>query len=164
MVSKNLTLLWNYTYPKTCFVVIYCSTFVGCLSFSSFLLFTFIIYSFHYLLPFCYYRLIDNYILISSRITLKVYSSYEWGPLFQIRSPPPSLRISSRTLSLPKKLCYLLHWKPFKNDEKCFLFHLKSSFRSQDIWVFVMTFWSCWKNGLIRKINLTSKFMTSQPG
>ena len=25
------------------------------------------------------------------------------------------------------------NWKPFKNDEKCFLFHLKSSFRSQDI-------------------------------
>ena len=24
-------------------------------------------------------------------------------------------------------------WKLFKNDEKCFLFHLKSSFRSQDI-------------------------------
>ena len=23
--------------------------------------------------------------------------------------------------------------KPFKNDEKCFLFHCKSSFRSQDI-------------------------------
>ena len=23
--------------------------------------------------------------------------------------------------------------KPFKNDEKCFLFHLKSCFRSQDI-------------------------------
>ena len=27
-----------------------------------------------------------------------------------------------------------------------------------------MTFWSPRKNGLIRKINLTSKFMTSQPG
>ena len=27
-----------------------------------------------------------------------------------------------------KKLCYLLDWKPVKNDEKCFLFHLKSSF------------------------------------
>ena len=27
-----------------------------------------------------------------------------------------------------------------------------------------MTFWSSRKNGLIRKINLTSKFMTSQPG
>ena len=30
-------------------------------------------------------------------------------------------------------LFYLLHWKPFKNDEKYFLFHLKSSFGSQDI-------------------------------
>ena len=27
-----------------------------------------------------------------------------------------------------------------------------------------MTFWSCRKNGLIRKIRLISKFMTSQPG
>ena len=25
------------------------------------------------------------------------------------------------------------NWKPFKNDEKCFLFHLKSLFRSLDI-------------------------------
>ena len=29
--------------------------------------------------------------------------------------------------------CYLLHWKLVKNDGKCFLFHLKSSFRSQDV-------------------------------
>ena len=57
----------------------------------------------------------------------------------------------------------MLHWKPFKNDEKCFLFHLKSSFRSQDILVFVTTFSSCRKNGLIRKIWLPLKFMTSQP-
>ena len=27
-----------------------------------------------------------------------------------------------------------------------------------------MTFWSCRKNGSIRKIRLTSKFMASQPG
>ena len=27
-----------------------------------------------------------------------------------------------------------------------------------------MTFWSCRKNGLIRKIGLTSKYLTSQPG
>ena len=59
-----------------------------------------------------------------------------------------------------KETCYL---KPFKNYEKCFLFHLKNSFRSQDIYVLVMTFWSCRKKGLIRKIKLTSKFMTSQP-
>ena len=37
-------------------------------------------------------------------------------------------------------------------------------FRSQGIYVFLMTFWSCIKNGLIRKIRLTSKFMMSQPG
>ena len=37
-------------------------------------------------------------------------------------------------------------------------------FRSQDIYVFLVTFWSCIKNGLIRKIRLTSKFMMSQPG
>ena len=37
-------------------------------------------------------------------------------------------------LSPSKKiLFYLLHWNPFKNDEKCILFHLKSFFRSQDI-------------------------------
>ena len=24
-------------------------------------------------------------------------------------------------------------WNPFKNDEKCFLFHLESSFGSEDI-------------------------------
>ena len=35
-------------------------------------------------------------------------------------------------LSIPNKMFYLLQWKPFKNDHKCFLFHLKSSFRSQD--------------------------------
>ena len=34
------------------------------------------------------------------------------------------------------------NWKPFKIDEKCFSFHLESSFRSQDIQIFVLTFWS----------------------
>ena len=32
------------------------------------------------------------------------------------------------------------------------IFYLKSSFRSQDMEVFAMTFWSCRKNGWIRKI------------
>ena len=40
----------------------------------------------------------------------------------------------------------------------------KSSSRSQDIKIFVLTFWTCWKNILIRKISLISKFMTLQPG
>ena len=30
--------------------------------------------------------------------------------------------------------------KPFKIDEKCFLFHIKSSFRSQDTYIFVLIF------------------------
>ena len=57
---------------------------------------------------------------------------------------------------LSKKLYYLVDWKPFKNDENAFYFILKA--------LFVTTFWSCRKNNLIRKIRLTSKFMTSQPG
>ena len=64
----------------------------------------------------------------------------------------------------PEKNCYFLDWKLFKNDEKCFLFHLKSCYRSQDILVFVASFWSCRKNGLTRKRRLTSKFLTSRPG
>ena len=48
---------------------------------------------------------------------------------------------------LPKKkiknICF--NDRPFKNDAKCFLFHLKSSFRSQDIQVFVLTVLACRK-------------------
>ena len=43
-----------------------------------------------------------------------------------------------------KELFYLL--------QCVFLFHLKSSFRSLDIYTFVLTFWACWKHGLIRNI------------
>ena len=44
------------------------------------------------------------------------------------------------------------HWKPFKINEKYFLFHLKSSFHPQDNEIFVWIFSSCKKPGLIRKI------------
>ena len=56
-----------------------------------------------------------------------------------IEEPTTKLSISffsgvlSSDSQLLKKLCYFLHWNPFKNDEKCFIFHLKSSFCSQDI-------------------------------
>ena len=60
-----------------------------------------------------------------------------------------------------KKSFYLLEWKPLKNDEKFFLFHLKSCFRSPYVKMFVLTFWSYRKKGLIRKIRLISKFMTT---
>ena len=52
-------------------------------------------------------------------------------------------------LSPSKKNCfYLLLWKPFKNDEHWSLFHVKNSFHTWDIYMFVL-----W---------LISKFMTSQ--
>ena len=41
--------------------------------------------------------------------------------------------------SHPQKLC-ISAWKAFKKDEK--LFHVKGSFRSQDIYIFVATFLS----------------------
>ena len=61
-------------------------------------------------------------------------------------------------------MCYWLDWQLFKNDEKNSFFHLKSFFRSQDILVFVRHFCHVGKSSLIRKIRLTSKFITSQPG
>ena len=51
--------------------------------------------------------------------------------------------------STSKKFCIIcFHWKPFKNDEKCFLFHLESSFPSQDTsvlsWLFVNVGQTTW--------------------
>ena len=65
---------------------------------------------------------------------------------------------------LPVKFLLFASIKSFKNDEKCFSFHLTSCFPSEDIKIFVLSFWSCRKNGLIRNIRLISKSMTSQPG
>ena len=53
--------------------------------------------------------------------------------------------------------------KSFKSDEKCFLFHVKSSFRSQ-VFKFLSRVSGMQENVLIRKIRLISKSMTSQPG
>ena len=44
---------------------------------------------------------------------------------------------------------------PLRMIKNAFYVILKASFSS---------FWSCRKHGLIRKMGLTSKFMTSQPG
>ena len=40
---------------------------------------------------------------------------------------------------------YLLQWESSKSDEKCFLFHPKSSFGYWYIYIFVLTFWLCRK-------------------
>ena len=48
--------------------------------------------------------------------------------------------------------------------KNAFCLILKALFVLKIFLVFVTTFWSCRKNGLIRKIRLTLRFMTSQPG
>ena len=52
-----------------------------------------------------------------------------------ILSGKPVWRSGLKSVShLPKKFCVICFiWKPFKSDEWCFLFHLKSFFCSQDI-------------------------------
>ena len=57
--------------------------------------------------------------------------NYRWGCFFLISCE--WFAILNSDSHLPKKNFHLLQWQPFKNDEKCFLFYLKSSFRSQDI-------------------------------
>ena len=64
-----------------------------------------------------------------------------------------------------KNFFHLVQWKPFKIDQMCFLFHLKSSC-SQDISILDLTFWSCKKTAWFERFSklksLFSKFMTSQ--
>ena len=52
---------------------------------------------------------------------------------------------------------------PLKIMKNAFYFILEALFVLK-IFNFVLTFWACRKNGLIRKIKLISKFMTSEPG
>ena len=59
---------------------------------------------------------------------------------------------------------YLICWKPFKNDEKYFFFHLKTSFHSLGISIRVLIFWLFKRNDLIRVLRLILKFLTSQLG
>ena len=43
----------------------------------------------------------------------------------------------SLCLLFSSNFCFFTKWWPFKNYEKCILFHLKSSFRFRDIQIFV---------------------------
>ena len=70
----------------------------------------------------------------------------------------------SRTLTFQKNCFTCCSESLFIMMKNTFLFHLKSSFGSEGMQFFVLTFWSYGKNGFIRNIRLVSKFMTSQPG
>ena len=50
-------------------------------------------------------------------------------------------KIIKTDFHLPKKVAFnLSQLKPFKNDEKCFSFHVGNPFSSWDIYIFVVTF------------------------
>ena len=55
------------------------------------------------------------------------------------------------------KIQFLITERPLKMMKNALYFYLKSLFRSQDIYVFAMTFWSRRKNSSIRKLRLISK-------
>ena len=55
--------------------------------------------------------------------------------------------LQSWTLTFQINCFYLCQWKPFKNDKKWFLFYVKSSFCSWDIYIFVLNFWLWRKTG-----------------
>ena len=50
-----------------------------------------------------------------------------------------------KTWLSPSKKLFSICFKPIKNDENFFLFPVKSSFLSWDIYIFVQTFWLCRK-------------------
>ena len=66
---------------------------------------------------------------------------------------------------LPKNFVICFIESPLKMIKNAFYFILKAPFVFNILkFLSYLNFWSCRKNGLIEKIFLTSKFMTSQPG
>ena len=61
-----------------------------------------------------------------------------------------------KVVLLPFKINFF-NESPLKMTKKGFLFHLKSSFRSQDNYIFVLTFWSFKRKGLTGNIRLISR-------
>ena len=59
----------------------------------------------------------------------KVFFGYGLNIFVQIRIPTIKIKPVSHQLKIGNPYLFA----SFKNHEKCFLFHLKSSFRSQDI-------------------------------
>ena len=111
----------------------------------------------HVLLYFSFFTLFSiNYIRTSFYSQQQIYTVLElllgWIFFFVKVEPSPSKKI----------LCYLHDWKPFRSCEKCFYFHFKSSFRSQDNKVLSRLFDHVRKTVWLER--LTSIFMTSQPG
>ena len=67
---------------------------------------------------------------ISTDCHIKICWSLKWGSILKIPILCSFCWLQRRTL---RSDTFFGKWKHFKNDEKCFLFHFKSSFCSQDI-------------------------------
>ena len=66
---------------------------------------------------------------------------------------------------LPKEFCFISFIEsPLKMMKNAFYFILKTLLVLKIFKFLSWLFWSCWKNSLIRKIRLISKFIKSQPG
>ena len=91
---------------------------------------------------------IDRLLLFLSVIQRYFYKDSLWRHVFKLNKV--GMRSGLKSSSHLSKKTVLLQWKPFKNDD-LFLFHLESSSLFQDILIFILTFWSCRKNSLIRK-------------
>ena len=70
-------------------------------------------------------------------------------------------RKTSKLGTFQKKFFICFNNSPSKMMKNAFYFILKVLFVLK---IFVLTFWACKANGLIRKIRLISKFMMSQHG
>ena len=64
---------------------------------------------------------------------------------------------------LPNQFFLCFNESPLKLVKNAFYFILKALFVLK-IFRFLLTFWACIPNSLIRKVRLILKFMTSQPG
>ena len=80
--------------------------------------------------------------LLDQKLSIKYIKTKEKLPTFNghmsilWKLQLQSLRIMQVLKSDPElpKICFcLLHWKPFKSDEKIFIFHVESSFLSWEI-------------------------------
>ena len=71
-----------------------------------------------------------------------------------------SLSILKSNSHFQKKIFICFNDSPSKMMKNAFYFILKVLFVLKMFKIFVLTFWGCSKNGLIRKIRLISKFLT----
>ena len=78
-----------------------------------------------------------------------------WGNVYQISNIKWPLSNKSHLKAHPQVWVIFWQLKGLSNDEKCFLFHLQSSFRSWDILVFVLMFLSCGKKALQESLKMS---------